>query len=47
MKNTKLVRYRVFDKDGKYHQSYLLSSDAKACAKHIGGVVKEVKEEEK
>jgi hypothetical protein len=44
MKKTELVRYRVFDKDGRYHQSYLYKEDAKFCAKRIGGIIKEVEE---
>ena len=45
--STELVRYRVVDKDGRYHHSYTSKADAMACAKHIGGKVKEVKKEGK
>lgn len=36
----KLVKYRVYDKRGFYHQSYLGERDAINCANHINGVVK-------
>ena len=32
-----LVRFRVYDQKGRYHQSYVVESDAKDCAKHIRG----------
>ena len=44
-KNIKSVRYRVFDKDGNYHHSYMEYSDALNCAKYIGGRVAEVEKD--
>ena len=48
MKNTKdnkSVRYRVFDKNGNYHHSYMKYSDALNCAKYVGGRVAEVEKD--
>lgn len=42
MKQTELVKYRVYDKRGNYHHSYLIKQDAISCAKLIMGSVKEV-----
>jgi hypothetical protein len=41
-KNSKSVRYRVYDKHGRYHHSYVEYVHAKACAKHIGGKVTDI-----
>lgn len=35
-----LVRYRVYDKKGHYHHSYILEDDAITCAKQVMGSVK-------
>lgn len=35
-----LVRYRVYDKKGHYHHSYISEDDAITCAKHVMGSVK-------
>tara|TARA_B110000196_G_C20820729_1_gene509040 strand:+ start:132 stop:329 length:198 start_codon:yes stop_codon:yes gene_type:complete len=42
----KLVRFRVYDRNGRYHQSYINEVDADACAKHIGGAKRSVTKEE-
>lgn len=39
-----LLKYRVYDKKGKYQQSYLSEDDAISCAKHVSGSVKSVKD---
>ena len=44
-KYNKSVRYRVYDKNGRYHHSYMEYSDALNCAKHIGGRVSDVEKE--
>ncbi len=44
-KNTKSVRYRVYDKNGRYHHSYMDYSDALNCAKHIGGRVTDIEKD--
>lgn len=41
--NQELVKYRVYDKKGQYHHSYLVESDAINCAKYVLGSVKSVK----
>lgn len=41
--NQELVKYRVYDKKGQYHHSYLVENDAINCAKYISGSVKSVK----
>lgn len=38
----KLVKYRVYDKKGRYNHSYLLIEDARYCANYIGGTAKEI-----
>ncbi len=38
--NQELVRYRVYDKKGHYHHSYISEDDAITCAKHVMGSVK-------
>tara|TARA_A200000159_G_C7292793_1_gene326483 strand:+ start:759 stop:932 length:174 start_codon:yes stop_codon:yes gene_type:complete len=38
--NQELVRYRVYDKKGQYHHSYISEEDAINCAKHVMGSVK-------
>jgi len=48
MKNTKInksVRFRVYDKNGRYHHSYMEKSHAHNCAKHIGGRVVDVEKD--
>ena len=40
-----LVHFRVYDRNGRYHQSYIDEDDAKVCAKHINGALKSVAEE--
>lgn len=40
-----LVRFRVYDQQGKYHQSYVVEADAKACAKHIRGTYLSIDED--
>ena len=42
----KLVCFRVYDRNGRYHQSYVDEDDADACAKHIGGAKRSVTKEE-
>ena len=44
-KDNKSVRYRVFDKNGKYHHSYMEYSDALNCAKYIGGRVADIEKD--
>lgn len=43
--NQELVRYRVYDKKGQYHHSYVLEEDAITCAKHVMGSVKIIGED--
>lgn len=43
--NQELVRYRVYDKKGQYHHSYVLEEDAITCAKHVMGSVKMIGED--
>lgn len=43
--NTKSVRYRVYDKHGRYHHSYFEYAHAKDCAKHIGGRVADIEKD--
>lgn len=38
--NQELTRYRVYDKKGQYHHSYISEEDAVTCAKHVMGSVK-------
>jgi len=38
--NQELTRYRVYDKKGQYHHSYISEEDAITCAKHVMGSVK-------
>ena len=48
MKKTKYnkgVRYRVYDKNGRYQQSYMEYTDAFNCSKHIGGRVVDLEKE--
>jgi|11BtaG_2_1085332.scaffolds.fasta_scaffold03219_7 hypothetical protein len=47
MKNNIWARFRVYDRRGKYHQSYLLEADAKACAKHVKGEYMEITDDKK
>tara|TARA_B100000809_G_scaffold124283_1_gene122454 strand:+ start:204 stop:401 length:198 start_codon:yes stop_codon:yes gene_type:complete len=42
----KLVRFRVYDRNGRYHQSYINEVDAEACAKHVGGTKRSVAKED-
>jgi hypothetical protein len=44
--NQELVKYRVYDKKGKYHHSYTSKNDAINCAKYVSGSVKSVKDDE-
>jgi len=44
--NEKLVKYRVYDKKGEYHHSYISKNDAINCAKYVSGSVKSVKDSE-
>ena len=41
--NQELVKYRVYDKKGEYHHSYLFEHDAINCAKYVSGSVKSIK----
>ena len=44
--NKELVKYRVYDKKGEYHHSYISKNDAINCAKYVFGSVKSVKDGE-
>jgi hypothetical protein len=41
-----LVVFRVYDRNGRYHQSYVDEDDANDCAKHLGGSWRLVAEED-
>ena len=38
----KTVKYRVYDRNGRYHHSYLSKADAINCASLVYGSVKEI-----
>ena len=44
-KKSKSVRYRVYDKNGRYHHSYMEYSDALNCAKNISGRVADIEKD--
>ena len=44
-KYSKGVRYRVYDKNGRYHHSYMEYADASNCSKRIGGRVVDLEKE--